>query len=329
MPKLSIILPVYNVEKYLPDCLTSILNQTYDDFELIIIDDGSTDQSLSICKAYELKDTRIRVYSQCNAGLSAARNKGIDCSQGTYLAFVDSDDTIDSEMYETMMSALEESEVDIVVCGHRVVSENGEIIEEVKYEYSKMDRHAAMCSILDDDLMPSFAWNRIYARSLFDTIRFPEGRIYEDIATIYKLYNCSDNVLVLSDVFYNYLRRNGSICLRKGEEYSYKRSLDLYLAFSERYQFVVRHEEYQDMMNTCANVVVRIGFGLLHLIVRKKTPEVSMSYNTLRVSLIDASKHCLDRISLLHRCELLVMRCCPKLYKIFMYQLLALKHIYK
>ena len=132
MPKLSIILPVYNVEKYLPDCLTSILNQTYDDFELIIIDDGSTDQSLSICKAYELKDTRIRVYSQCNAGLSAARNKGIDCSQGTYLAFVDSDDTIDSEMYETMMSALEESEVDIVVCGHRVVSENGEIIEEVK-----------------------------------------------------------------------------------------------------------------------------------------------------------------------------------------------------
>ena len=129
MKKLSVVLPVYNVESYVSKCIDSILNQTFKDFELIIIDDGSTDSSSAICEHYKNIDSRIQLIKQKNQGLSAARNHGIQLAQGEFISFIDSDDWIDSTMYADLLSLIT-SDVDIVVCGHRVVTESGEILEQ-------------------------------------------------------------------------------------------------------------------------------------------------------------------------------------------------------
>lgn len=128
MPELSIIVPVYKVEKYLPKCIDSILAQTFRDYELILIDDGSPDNCGTICDEYAAKDDRIIVIHQKNQGVSAARNAGLDIARGTYLGFVDSDDWIEPEMYETMISTAKEKQVDVVICGINYYEENGTYI---------------------------------------------------------------------------------------------------------------------------------------------------------------------------------------------------------
>lgn len=128
MPELSIIVPVYKVEKYLPRCIDSILAQTFRDFELILIDDGSPDNCGAICDEYAAQDSRIRVIHQPNAGVSAARNAGLDIATGAYLGFVDSDDWIEPEMYETMIATAKEKQVDVVVCGVNYCEEDGTFI---------------------------------------------------------------------------------------------------------------------------------------------------------------------------------------------------------
>lgn len=128
MPELSVIVPVYKVEPYLRRCIDSILAQTFRDFELILIDDGSPDNCGVICDEYAAKDSRIRVIHQANQGVSAARNAGLDIARGTYLGFVDSDDWIEPEMYETMLATAKEKQVDVVVCGINYCEENGTFI---------------------------------------------------------------------------------------------------------------------------------------------------------------------------------------------------------
>ena len=179
MSLLSIILPVYNVENYLPVCLDSIINQTFRDFELIIIDDGSTDNSLFVCQDYCKSDTRIKIFTQENSGQSVARNRGIREAQGVYVTFVDSDDSIDRHMYEKMMSEAVRTAADVVMCGHRVVSEDGKILEEIRYKKQNLSGRETAVMVLDDCVMPSFLWDKVYRRSLFEDFQFPEKRIYE------------------------------------------------------------------------------------------------------------------------------------------------------
>lgn len=265
---LTIVLPVYNVEKYLSKCIESIIDQTYGDFELIVINDGSTDCSLDIAKEYALKDSRIKIISQKNAGLSAARNSGIIAAKGDYISFVDSDDTIDLGMYERMMSEIFNNQADVVVCGHRVLSENQEIISEVKHGHHVLTGCQATKMVLDDSILPSFSWGKIYKRSLFNNISFPSGRIYEDIATTYKLFDAADTVIIIDEIYYNYYRRAGSICLSPGLEREYKRNTHLYLSFKERYVFVNNNAEYQEQIPVCALGAFNACKNLLHAMLR-------------------------------------------------------------
>ena len=283
MPLLSVIVPVYNVENYLVKCINSILNQTFSDFELLLIDDGSTDDSGKMCDKFALKDRRIKVFHHSNSGQSVARNRGIDYSLGKYISFVDSDDWLDKDMYSCMMDPiLNGGNFDIVVCGHRVLIDGGEIEEEVVFQKTiSISGVEATNLILKDEELPSFPWNKIYKRELFKNIRFPIGRIYEDTATIYKVFHLSKKVHIINSVYYNYLRRKESTCLATDSLKVARRSYDNFKAFYERYLFAKRHIEYTSVLETCTQKAFMLGINLIHSMIKEKS--LYESYDNLYV----------------------------------------------
>lgn len=312
---LTIVLPVYNVEKYLSKCIESIIGQTYGDFELIIINDGSTDRSLDIAEEYARNDSRIKIISQENSGISAARNKGITAATGDYISFVDSDDTIDIRMYERMMSEIFNNKSDIVVCGHRVLLENHEIISEVKYGKDILTGCEATKMVLDDSILPSFTWGKVYKITLFKNVLFPNGRIYEDIATTYKLFSIAGKVIILDEVYYNYFRRPGSICLSSDLEREYKRSIDLYLAFKDRFVFATNNLLYQEQIPVCALSAFNVCKNLLHVILRDRTNyNWKISIDSLINDLLLLYKHCCNIVSYKSRMEIWFISHTPNLY---------------
>lgn len=267
MIKLSIIVPVYNVEKYLPKCIESILQQSFRDFELILVNDGSTDKSGDICKNFKEKDSRIVILQKENGGLSSARNAGLDYANGEYIAFVDSDDWIAASMYSSMVLIMEQESVDIVVCGHNVVNFDGSITPVIPVQKGRIYTGLeATKLILCDELIFSFAWDKVYKRELFTGIRYPEGRIYEDAATTYKVFHKSTSVFQIGSTYYYYLRRKDSLCYIP--EKRVKRTFDNFWAFYERYIFVLNSNLYDSVKPECGRKTVVMGISLLHYIAR-------------------------------------------------------------
>lgn len=262
--KLSVIVPVYNVQNYLRRCIDSIISQSFTNFELILVDDGSTDSSTEICDEYEKTDQRIKVVHKSNGGLSSARNFGIDVAEGDYISFIDSDDWIEPTMFQDMLSCLESTHADICICGLRTVLENGEIEEEVKYNSScTLSGSQATKILLLDKEIPSFAWNKIYKRALWHTIRFPIGRYYEDTAIIYKVFTLAQLISITDQVYYNYFRCPNSICLNPDLGKELKRRNDNFLAFFERYMFTVE-KQFNDILDICALKSISLGLSLIH-----------------------------------------------------------------
>ena len=184
-PKVSVIMPVYNTEKYLERAVQSIIDQTIINWELILVDDGSTDQSSAICEHYSGIDSRIKFFRQNNRGPSDARNKGIEKATGEYIAFLDSDDWFTLDMLETMTSICDEYNVEIACCSFFIAHENGSIIEQSKTgtEFELLNTKEAIYELINDRRIQSFLWNKMYKRQLFEGILFPVGKHY---ATIFK-----------------------------------------------------------------------------------------------------------------------------------------------
>ncbi|WP_338778803.1 glycosyltransferase [Metabacillus sp. FJAT-52054] len=211
-PLLSIIVPVYNVEKYLAKCLDSIIDQTYSNLEIIVVNDGSKDKSKLICNDYALKDKRINVIHKENGGLSSARNTGLEIATGKYIGFVDSDDWIDSDMYETLLSSATKFNSDIVECNVRYVYKN-KIEENVSGETIVCDNKAALSYFLSDyKYFKPMVCNKIFHRNIFKSLRFKEGYIHEDGFFTYKALYKAEKVVYTAVAKYNYLQnRDGSI----------------------------------------------------------------------------------------------------------------------
>lgn len=209
----SVIVPVYNVEPYLNQCIDSILSQTYKDLEILLIDDGSTDRSGEICDSYT--DPRITVFHTENRGLSAARNLGIDKAKGEYIYFIDSDDWIDSELIEKMVSSIASADI-LCLCHFDSTYTGGE----------------ALVALLEERIS-TFAWDKLYQKNSFSTIRFPEGRIIEDIATTYKILGQCETVKCADIHGYHHIFRSGSLC----QKHDMKNLLDYYLAVTEQYDY--------------------------------------------------------------------------------------------
>lgn len=216
-PRISIIVPVFNTGKYLDRCLNSLLNQDFEqEYEIIAINDGSADNSLEILEAAAKRYKNIRVYSQENSGVSAARNNGIARARGKYVMFADSDDFVERNYLSEMYRAAENSGADIVCCNFRCVNEEGKLSGAdgmLRHRAGVFDSRDMLRSLLLDVTIRSFMWNKLFRRSLFteNDIKFPVGKIYEDIRTIPKLFCCSEKVAVIKGVLYNYVQHKGSI----------------------------------------------------------------------------------------------------------------------
>lgn len=212
--KISVIVPVYNIEGYIERCLKSIQKQTYPRFEVIIIDDGSTDNSLLLCQKFAKKYRNFRVISQKNQGLSAARNAGIKQATGNFLAFVDGDDEILPNFLADLMTAAETTDAEIAICGFFEVYPKNTRIAKTKSRQSmtvKTGREAVKDLLIFQKNIEIVTWNKLYKKELFHKVQFPVGKVCEDNLTTYKLLARAKKVVYLDLALYRYFRRNNSI----------------------------------------------------------------------------------------------------------------------
>lgn len=214
MDLISIIVPVYNVGEYLCECLDSILSQTYQNLEIIIVDDGSTDDCPELCDSYASKDSRIKVIHQVNQGLSAARNKGFEASRGNYIAFVDADDIIFGTYIEKLYSLIIKNDAQIAICSYTRAQNSLDektVVEEYILTSEKMlkEWHGKRKSI------ETVVWNKLYSREIFENFEhskiFPEGKTHEDIYTSHLFVNLAETVAITNKKMYFYRKREKSI----------------------------------------------------------------------------------------------------------------------
>ena len=212
-PVISVIVPVYKVEAYLPKCVESILAQTYQNVEVILIDDGSPDRCPAICDEFAHRDSRIKVVHKENGGLSSARNTGIDIAKGDYFAFVDSDDYIAPNMYEFLYSRMSEKQADISICGRYVVFESGKAVTKsnknvIRLVMNSEDAIRNMCTFRYFD---TSCCDRLYKKTVFSSIRFPTGKLCEDWYTMYRIFDSAEIITYDSTPLYYYFQRENSI----------------------------------------------------------------------------------------------------------------------
>ena len=256
MELISVIVPVYNVEKYLSGCIESIVNQTYKNLEIILVDDGSPDRCGAICDEYAKKDERIKVIHKKNGGLSSARNAGIEISNGEYIAFVDSDDYIGRDMYEVLYNNIKKYNCDISICNFLCVDENGKNIDSMNETMPVGDGVVDSKSVLYYKFTETkywywvVAWNKLYKRNIFDNIRFEDGKLHEDEFIAHHIYFSAENVACASDALYFYVQRTDSIMSKK---YSVKR-LDYVEALLLRLNFAIENEFPKDVILKYFNI---------------------------------------------------------------------------
>lgn len=256
--KLSVVIPVYNVEKYLDKCVESIVNQTFKDLEIILVDDGSTDESGKMCDEWTEKDTRIKAIHKINGGLSSARNAGIKQAKGEYISFIDSDDFVELDMYATMIEALDRTGKDIASCG-RIVDLWG---EREKREFSlKSERIFSKEEAIEEVLLLRYidvsACDKVYRCTLFKQIMYPEGKISEDAAVIFEILDASNGVVHVGKTFYHYIYRKNSI---SKSQYSHK-YYDAYVNCQKTREYI--GENYPELMVQCNIYCTQVCGSLL------------------------------------------------------------------
>lgn len=208
---ISIIIPVYKVEKYLEKCIESVLKQTYTNLQIILVDDGSPDNCGKICDEYAKKDPRIEVIHKVNGGLSDARNVGIAKAKGKYIGFVDSDDYIKEDMYEILINLIKEYDADVSICNLYDVIDGKEYIKNNENGIQEYSRLEILKEVLLDKNIQSYAWNKLYKKELFDEIKYPIGKKYEDIGTTFYVFEKCNKIVVTSEPEYYYLKRSDSL----------------------------------------------------------------------------------------------------------------------
>lgn len=235
---ISVIVPIYKVEDYLEQCIDSIVNQTYKNLEIILVDDGSPDRCPQICDEYAAKDNRIKVIHQENGGLSAARNAGLDIATGEYIAFVDSDDWVEKEMYEHLMSLTLKYTVDVATCAVNSVvgTKNTKCkpVEQTENVYKSNDLFDKLFK--DAYNVKSEVWNKVYSRQIIGDLRFKVGQIYEDLYFDRILFSRNCLVAVSNCPLYNYrVNREGSTnSFFKNNRFAMFDELDDYIAMFQQ-----------------------------------------------------------------------------------------------
>lgn len=260
-PIISVIVPVYNVEKYVEECINSLRKQMYDALEIILVDDGSTDQSGKICDAYAEIDQRIHVLHKENGGLSDARNAGLELSTGDYIGFIDSDDLIDRNYYEILMKQLIENQCDIAVAKIREFADSGKILHELGFENTTvLQTREAVKELLYSQNIANSACNKLFKRKVLAKYRFPYGKYYEDEYTVYKWFLNAKKVCISGEnSFYWYRKRAGSITQKPFSD----REMDRIYASEEKVAFFSTYDKEMGrlarryLVYDCISVIVK------------------------------------------------------------------------
>lgn len=238
--KVSIIIPVYNVELFVERCLESVINQTYENIEIIIINDGSTDGSMKLCEKYQERDTRIKLVSQNNMGLSAARNKGIELSKGNYICFIDSDDWVEKDYVKFGIDMITKTNAEVAVVGHYISNDYSDRIAYPGWTSRSeecLNKTEAIKLLIEDKKIKSHAWDKIFRKELFDNIRFPKDRNFEDVFIMHEIFDKCHTIVKCLQPKYHYYVRENSIA------HNYKTSniLDYFDAQLARREYIKQH----------------------------------------------------------------------------------------
>lgn len=264
---LSIIVPIYNADKYLPRLLESIKNQIFKDFECILINDGSVDGSLAICKEYAMQDSRFRVVSQDNSGVSSARNRGLSLAQGEYIAFADADDVLELDMYESLMSALKETKADVATCLF-VYERQFRALRDTAARDKLTVSSTPIDFFYDEELAVDSLWNKIYRSSLIGDTRFAEDISYtEDQLFVAKVLLKAKSMVFTNSVKYHYIEHEHSLSKQCG---SYELWLGHVRAMRKVYELIQESRAAEKTKNSSFDKYGRAVFSLVRLSVQEK-----------------------------------------------------------
>ncbi len=294
-PLLSVIVAIYNIENYIEKCICSIIEQSYQNLEILLIDDGSTDQSGHIADRYAEMDHRIKVIHKANGGLSDARNAGIDVCTGEYIAFVDGDDWIDKDMYSHMLTAIIKEDADMGICRYRQIYRDNIVDESTGMIRSMEGRQALTCFIKEEDdiQIQNAAWNKVYKRVLLGEQRFPVGKWYEDIVYTTILLSKVQRCVYLDSAYYNYvLEREGSIMSKGFSEKILSDQIPAYLEKGEflrdigeeelaaihEYFFLKRLLIYYSMLSHTENKSKKNFCHEIRQVIQSRKPYISSSF---------------------------------------------------
>lgn len=244
---ISIIVPIYNVEVYLKKCLDSIIHQTYQNLEIILVDDGSPDNCGKICDYYAQKDPRIKVIHQKNGGLSDARNTGLKQATGNLIGFVDSDDYIHENMFQMLFENLKKYQADIAVCGIQCVDKKGTVIQKNNQkEITILEKEEALYSLVASEKIVSVVWDKLYKKALWENVQFPTGKVIEDLATTYQVLEKADRIVIDERIgYYNLLQRKDSIMYNRSD----KLLIDFMEATNQRFSDLTnRYSQLTDVL---------------------------------------------------------------------------------
>ncbi len=244
---ISVIVPIYKVEKYLKKCVESILEQTYNNLDIILVDDGSPDNCGDIIEEFRKKDERIRTIHQKNGGLSDARNNGIKIAKGKYIVCIDSDDWIEKNMIEVLYKDIIKTNSDISVCEFVEEDDFQNILSTKKYnnEIIEFNSKEALKSLIKQDILTNHAWNKLYKASLFGGIEYPKGQLMEDVSTTYKLFEKANKIVYQNTSLYHYIQRETSILGNITE----KRINDQEFAFFDRNKYLMeKYSEFKEII---------------------------------------------------------------------------------
>lgn len=246
---ISIIVPIYNVENYINKCVDSILNQTYKNLEILLIDDGSPDKCGKICDEYKSVDKRVIVVHKENGGLSDARNIGISLAKGKYISVIDSDDWIETNMIEVLYKNICKYKADISICDFSEEDIEGKQLMEKKAtgEIKVFNNEEALNELVIQNNITNHAWNKLYRKELFKNIQYPKGQLMEDVSTTYRLFEESKCIVHQDVILYHYIQRNSSIL----GNITKKRIIDQENAFFKRNKYLVK--KYPKLID-CINV---------------------------------------------------------------------------
>lgn len=262
---ISIIVPVYNVEQYLEKCVKSITKQTYENIEIILVNDGSTDTSGKICDKLKLEDNRIKVIHKENGGLSDARNAGLKKAKGEYIGFVDSDDYIKEDMFETLYNLNKNCNSEISIISYYEIYKDKIISVRESNEVQQYDKIGAIKELLKDRNIQSYAWNKLFKKELFSDLEFPTNKNFEDIATTLLLFEKAKKVVLLEQPKYYYVRRDDSIVGVKNYK-TYKDYLDViydkYIYLEGKYKELDLYNAYNFIINMIWVYTIIVTFDL-------------------------------------------------------------------